>query len=324
MHYSPLAVKLFPMLLKFFSTTFNFLMLFVLLINIQQRRYTHAPRKRMSTLFFAAWYLIAFTLMIIRDSLHGPKWIDWISFGVCLVALVLLRKRIFPFRRYCEKCGAKLSFDEWIGIDDNLCMDCFYERYPEEKPKEVEKPRTEEEIQDDYRNAMKVDEIDWDRWDPKERCVLAYVTDEENDRILMIEKLRGRGTGYLNGPGGHIELEETAREATVREIKEETGLDVEMDALEERGVLHFQFRNGDSMIGYVFFTSQFSGNLIDRTDETIPFWCDRDKVDFSRMWEDDRIWLEPALNGHTFEGYFIFDDRTLLDHKVIFDEREKH
>ena len=312
------------MLLKFFSTTFNFLMLLVILVNIQQRRYTHAPRKRVATLLFAAWYLVVFTLMIVRDSLNGPEWIDWITLVVGILALYALRRRIFPFRRHCEKCGAKLNFDEWIGNDDNLCTECFYEKYPEEKPKEVKRPMTEEEIMEENRTATKVDEIDWERWDPKERCVLCYITDKENDRILLIEKLRGMGTGLINGPGGHIELEETAREATVREVKEETGIDIDIDALEERGLLHFQFADGLSMIGYVFFTSTFSGELIERSDETIPFWCDMDRIDFSRMWEDDAIWLKPALEGHTFEGYFIFDGQTMVDRKVIFDEREKH
>ncbi len=41
---------------------------------------------------------------------------------------------------------------------------------------------------------------------------------------MLLCRAKGAGTTYL--PGGHIELGETGREALVREMKEETGLDV--------------------------------------------------------------------------------------------------
>lgn len=45
------------------------------------------------------------------------------------------------------------------------------------------------------------------------------------DGRILLCKAKGGSSTYL--PGGHIELGESSREALVREMKEETGLDVE-------------------------------------------------------------------------------------------------
>jgi 8-oxo-dGTP diphosphatase len=36
------------------------------------------------------------------------------------------------------------------------------------------------------------------------------------------------------------------------------------------------------------------------------------------MWEDDLYWLPPALEGKYFEGYFIFDEQTMVDKRITF------
>ena len=179
---------------------------------------------------------------------------------------------------------------------------------------------TKEEILYSYKDAEKCSDIDWDLWEPDdtERCVLSYIVDEENDRMLFIEKLRGMGTGLLNGPGGHIEPGEDPVAAAAREIKEETGLDVRAEDLEERAMLSFQFRDGMRMGGRVYYCRKWSGELIDRSDETIPRWYDRKDVDYSRMWEDDVLWLPDFLAGKSFWGRFIFDGQKLIDSSIIY------
>ena len=76
------------------------------------------------------------------------------------------------------------------------------------------------------------------------------------------------------------------------------------------------------MLGYVFFTSTWSGTLIDECEEAKPFWTDIASLDYSAMWEDDRLWLPMALEGKRFSGYFIFDDKTMIDSKVEEEEEE--
>jgi ADP-ribose pyrophosphatase YjhB (NUDIX family) len=46
------------------------------------------------------------------------------------------------------------------------------------------------------------------------------------DDILLVLRGRGAGTGFWSVPGGRVEFGETLVEAVVREVREETGIDV--------------------------------------------------------------------------------------------------
>lgn len=310
------------MLLKFFNESFTWVMILILLVNMQQRKYPNSNKKKKAVLVIGSLYLTVYILIILTGTTGLPIWTEWIALAVGILLFVIFRKSCFPFKRKCQNCGKKLKFDEWLGNDDNLCMDCHYEKHPEEKRKvEEKKPKTENQKRDEMKRAGTVDEIDWDLWEAEERCTLCYVVDREKGKILLIEKKRGMGTGYLNGPGGHIELEETSTEAAIRETKEETGLDV--TDLRNMGTLRFQFKEGTSMVGYIFYTESFFGELKE-CEEARPDWYDLDSLDYSRMWEDDRLWLEAMLSGKHIEGFFIFDnDNNMLDYKLDITETEK-
>ena len=47
--------------------------------------------------------------------------------------------------------------------------------------------------------------------------------------LLMVRRGRGPGAGEWSVPGGHVEMGETLHEAIVREVAEETGLEVVVD-----------------------------------------------------------------------------------------------
>ena len=53
---------------------------------------------------------------------------------------------------------------------------------------------------------------------------LCHIVDVAHQRILLGRKKRGFGEGKYNGFGGKIEEGESARDAVVREIREEAGL----------------------------------------------------------------------------------------------------
>ncbi len=130
--------------------------------------------------------------------------------------------------------------------------------------------------------------------------------------VLLIEKRRGLGSGWYNGPGGKREDGETLRECAIREVREEVGIDVDSPALEPAGELTF-FLDDDPRINcHVFRTDRFDGEP-SASPEARPEWFAVDEVPYDRMWEDDRHWLPGVLEGETVRGEFYFEGGEPLD-----------
>jgi 8-oxo-dGTP diphosphatase len=152
---------------------------------------------------------------------------------------------------------------------------------------------------------------DWTTWTPRERANLCFIV--KDGRVLLIRKRRGLGAGKINAPGGKVEPGETPLESAIRETQEEIGV-TPLD-VEERGVLHFQFVDGYSLLCTVFVASGLQGEPIE-TEEAIPLWFDLDAIPFAEMWADDRHWLPETLRGRAFDGWFLFDGDSMLTNEV--------
>jgi 8-oxo-dGTP diphosphatase len=149
--------------------------------------------------------------------------------------------------------------------------------------------------------------MNWTDWTPRDRANLCFIV--KDGRVLLIRKKRGLGAGKINAPGGKLEPGETAREAAIRETREEVG--VTPLGLEERGVLHFQFLDGYSLHCVVFLAHGLEGDPIE-TPEALPLWFDLGQIPYAEMWEDDRFWLPALLTGKSIAGYFEFDGETMV------------
>jgi len=157
-----------------------------------------------------------------------------------------------------------------------------------------------------------LDDIDWSRWEPKQRATLLFVI--RAGEVLLIHKKRGLGAGKINGPGGRVELGETLEACAVREVQEE--LRITPKNLERAGELRFQFIDGYAIHVHVYRATDFEGTPTE-TPEAIPIWVDEDRIPYEEMWEDDRIWLPRLLAGTPFAGRFIFDSDVMLDHELV-------
>ncbi|MFA6689574.1 MAG: 8-oxo-dGTP diphosphatase [Sphaerochaetaceae bacterium] len=292
----------------------------ILMVNLYQRRIADSEKKRFSTLYIASLALLFNVFLIVIITKNLPQWTALIGLAIVVTFGVIFRKRVWPFRLHCVSCGAKLDTNHVIGHDDNLCPDCWAKAHPQEAAKQAEEEAQRQAAtqiveQSSYSEADHVEDIDWDLWEPAETCVITYLfAGEGTDRqVLLIDKKTGLGDGLVNAPGGHLEIAETAEEAAVREFREETGL--EISDLSHRGVLNFQFKDGLSMRGHVFFAYSYRGEMVE-TDEARPFWCPVSDLPYDKMWEDDRLWLPSAIEGKRFEGFYIFDDRTMKSERL--------
>jgi 8-oxo-dGTP diphosphatase len=153
---------------------------------------------------------------------------------------------------------------------------------------------------------------DWTTWEPRVRANLLFIV--RDGKILLIRKKRGFGAGKINGPGGKVDPGEAPLAAAIRETFEELGI-TPLHA-EERGQLHFQFRDGYSLHCAVFLAFDFEGEPRE-TEEASPLWTPLDQIPYDEMWADDRDWLPLLLEGAHFDGYFDFDGETLLDRKIV-------
>jgi len=150
--------------------------------------------------------------------------------------------------------------------------------------------------------------------------VLCYI--RTGGRVLLQLKADGRfGGGWWNAPGGKLADGESPLAAIVREVREETGLEV--DGLREHGTLTFYFGSAiePDMIVHVFSTEQYHGQLR-ANDEGRLEWVAEERLPYDQMWPDDRIWLPHLLAGRRFSGTFRLsaDYQRLLEHELTVEE----
>jgi len=92
----------------------------------------------------------------------------------------------------------------------------------------------------------------------------------KDGKILLLRRFN---TGYEDGnysvPAGHIKQGERARTAMVREAKEETGLDIDEDALKTIHVMH-RMGNDQERIDFFMSAKEWKGE---------PCICEKDKSD---------------------------------------------
>ncbi len=140
-------------------------------------------------------------------------------------------------------------------------------------------------------------------------------------RVLLIEKRRGLGEGWYNGPGGKLEGDETPLECAIREVREELGIDVDPAKTEKAGELTFTLDGDGHTFCHVYRTDEFAGEPT-ASPEARPEWFGIEDVPYDRMWDDDRLWLPGVLEGDTVVGEFRFeggeplDEATFVDHDL--------
>ncbi|AYG01913.1 8-oxo-dGTP diphosphatase [Lactococcus allomyrinae] len=98
---------------------------------------------------------------------------------------------------------------------------------------------------------------------------MCAIIDEKNQKIVVQKRVKSwKGIAF---PGGHVEKGEALVASTIREIKEETGLDI--CHLKFCGVKDwFEVEKNKRYMVFLFATTEFSGELIRETDEGVVYW----------------------------------------------------
>lgn len=116
----------------------------------------------------------------------------------------------------------------------------------------------------------------------------------KDDMILLQNRVKKDWKGYTL-PGGHIEPGESFVDAVIREMKEETGLDIIHPKL--CGIKQFPIDGGRYLV-VLFKTDEFSGELVSSEEGQMEWICrsDMDKVnlvsdlpELLQVMEDDTL-----------------------------------
>ncbi len=111
---------------------------------------------------------------------------------------------------------------------------------------------------------------------------MVLVLNKDKTEALLIKKTKGTWQGYTP-PGGHVEFFERIEECAIREVKEETGL--EISNLKYKGLVHWiNVSDKSRYMVFSYITTDYKGSLIENLREGKAEWikiADFDKIDFA-------------------------------------------
>ncbi|MBE5936931.1 MAG: 8-oxo-dGTP diphosphatase [Lachnospiraceae bacterium] len=127
-------------------------------------------------------------------------------------------------------------------------------------------------------------------------CYISRIQGSGEKEYLMLRRTAKKNDGSVGkwmGVGGKIENDETPDSCILREVKEETGLEIKNYNL--RGIVYYYSDIWEDEIMYLYSADAFTGELIDYCDEGELQWIAENKLMELNMWEGDIHFLKPLL-----------------------------
>lgn len=143
--------------------------------------------------------------------------------------------------------------------------------------------------------------ISEDRTERVELTVLCLV--EDGNKILLQNRIKKDWQGYTL-PGGYVERNESFVDAIIREMKEETGLDIKNPKLV--GIKQFPIKCGRYVV-LLFKTKEYSGTLVS-SDEGNMEWVEYDKLKDINTVDDFEDLLKVINSNNLSEFQYVVKD----------------
>ncbi len=144
---------------------------------------------------------------------------------------------------------------------------------------------------------------------------LCYI--EKDGEYLMLHRTKKKNDINIDkwiGIGGKFEEKESPEECILREVKEETGL--ELLEYKLRCIVTYSSTNWETEYMYVFTSNNFIGDLTECNEGDLA-WVDKNEVLNLNIWEGDKIFLEKIQNSDRFfTAKLEYDGDKLTDYKI--------
>ncbi|SEO00481.1 8-oxo-dGTP diphosphatase [Terribacillus saccharophilus] len=134
-----------------------------------------------------------------------------------------------------------------------------------------------------------------------EHKIYNMVMVHNDDQVLLLDRQHDDFSGFIP-PGGKVDFPESLTASAIREVKEETGLDVWN--LEYKGVQHYV--NEEQNVRYLIFyyvTDSFTGTLLADSREGNPSWFQKSEAMELPMQDVVRTVFPLFFQEGTFELY---------------------
>ena len=108
-----------------------------------------------------------------------------------------------------------------------------------------------------------------------QKCILTNICLVYKDNQILVLDRKKKDWPGLTFPGGHVEKDEDFVSSVIREVKEETGLEIKKPIL--CGIEEFKTEQEDRYLMFYYKTNNFSGK-IKSSKEGEVFWINRNDL----------------------------------------------
>jgi 8-oxo-dGTP diphosphatase len=147
-------------------------------------------------------------------------------------------------------------------------------------------------------------------------ATLCYV--KENGHTLMLHRIKKTEDihkGKWNGLGGKLEPGESPEQCIIREVREESGLEIVNPRY--HGLLVFADFKAEDWYVFVFTAQTFTGSLCDSAEGELAWIRDADLLALP-LWPSDQIFIPWLAGARIFSARFQYQGDAMLGHEVSF------
>lgn len=133
----------------------------------------------------------------------------------------------------------------------------------------------------------------------------------EKDDMVLVQLREKKDWPGITFPGGKVEKHESIYQSVIREVKEETGLDV--SNLKFCATVHYDVNDGkEEWVIFLFKTSSFSGELLEESDEGKLYWMNKADLflEDANLSNDLDVYLKLYEDESLFEGFAKWNGNT--------------